>query len=472
MIKKVLIANRGEIAVRIARACKELGVCSVAIYSEADRYALHVKKADEAHCVGSDPLTGYLNPHHIVNLAVESGCDALHPGYGFLSENPLLAEICAQRGIKFIGPTAAVIRAMGDKTEARASAIAAGVPVTPGTEGNLTGVEDAVRQAAHVGYPVMLKATSGGGGRGIRRCNDERELRQNYERVISEASKAFGSADVFLEKCIVNPRHIEVQVLADSFGNTIHLFERDCSIQRRNQKLIELAPSPQLSEAQRHYIGELAVKVARNVGYENAGTVEFLLADSGDFYFMEMNTRVQVEHTITEQITGVDIVKEQIRIASGLALSFRQDEIAYKGFAAQFRINAEDPKNGFLPSFGCITRYYSPGGPGVRTDAAIYSGYVIPPFYDSMCAKLIVSGLDWEELLARSERALTDMSIYGIKTTIPYYLEILQHPEFRGCSFNTSFVESHPELINYSVKRRPEALAAAMAAAIAVQAGL
>ncbi len=472
MIKKVLIANRGEIAVRIARACKELGIRSVAIYSEADRYALHVKKANEAHCVGSDPLTGYLNPHHIVNLAVESGCDALHPGYGFLSENPLLAEICAQRGIKFIGPKASVIRAMGDKTEARASAIAAGVPVTPGTEGNLTGVEDAVRQAAQVGYPVMLKATSGGGGRGIRRCNDERELRQNYERVISEATKAFGSADVFLEKCIVNPRHIEVQVLADSFGNTIHLFERDCSIQRRNQKLIELAPSPQLSEEQRHYIGDLAVKVARHVGYENAGTVEFLLADNDEFYFMEMNTRVQVEHTITEQITGVDIVKEQIRIASGLPLSFRQDEIAYKGFAAQFRINAEDPKNGFLPSFGCITRYYSPGGPGVRTDAAIYSGYVIPPFYDSMCAKLIVSGLDWEELLARSERALTDMSIYGIKTTIPYYLEILQHPEFRGRSFNTSFVESHPELINYSVKRRPEALAAAMAAAIAVQAGL
>ena len=472
VIKKVLIANRGEIAVRIARACKELGIRSVAIYSEADRYALHVKKADESYCIGSDPLLGYLNPHSIVNLAVETGCDALHPGYGFLSENPLLAQICAERGIRFIGPSAEVIRAMGDKTEARASAIAAGVPVTPGTEGNLQDLEDAIEQAQRIGYPVMLKATSGGGGRGIRRCNNERELRQNYERVISEATKAFGSADVFLEKCIVNPRHIEVQVLADSFGNTIHLFERDCSIQRRNQKLIELAPSPQLSDEQRHYLGNLAVSVAKHVGYENAGTVEFLLAETGEFYFMEMNTRVQVEHTITEQITGVDIVKEQIRIASGQPLSFKQEDIAYKGFAAQFRINAEDPKNDFLPSFGCITRYYSPGGPGVRTDAAIYSGYVIPPYYDSMCAKLIVSGLDWQELLDRSERALTDMSIYGIRTTIPYYLQILQHPQFRSGQFDTSFVETHPELINYSIKRRPDALAAALAAAIAAQAGL
>lgn len=471
VIKKVLIANRGEIAVRIARACQEMGIRAVAIYSEADRYALHVKKADEAYCIGTDPLTGYLNPHHIVNLAVETGCDALHPGYGFLSENPLLAEICAQRGIRFIGPSARVIRAMGDKTEARASAIAAGVPVTPGT-GNLRDVEEAVAQAARIGYPVMLKATSGGGGRGIRRCNDERELRQNYERVISEATKAFGSADVFLEKCIVNPRHIEVQVLADSFGNCIHLFERDCSIQRRNQKLIELAPSPQLSDEQRHYIGELAAKLARHVGYENAGTVEFLLDQDNSFYFMEMNTRVQVEHTITEQITGVDIVKEQIRIASGLPLRYRQEDISYRGFAAQFRINAEDPRNGFLPSFGRISRYYSPGGPGVRTDTAIYTGYSIPPYYDSMCAKLIVSALTWDELLERSRRALNDMAIYGIKTTIPYYLEILNHPEFRSGSFDTGFVEAHPELINYSAKRRPEFLAAAVAAAIAVQAGL
>ena len=471
-IRKVLIANRGEIAVRIARACQEMGIKAVAIYSEADRYSLHVKKADEAYCISKDPLSGYLNPHHIVNLAVETGCDALHPGYGFLSENATLAAICKERGIRFIGPSAEVIKAMGDKTEARTTAVKANVPVTPGTDGNLKDVEDAVAQADKVGYPVMLKATSGGGGRGIRRCDDEKSLRQNYERVISEATKAFGSAEVFLEKCIVNPRHIEVQILADSHGNVIHLYERDCSIQRRNQKLIELAPSPQLTEEQRDYIGNLAVRVAKGCGYENAGTVEFLLDDKDDFYFMEMNTRVQVEHTITEEITGVDIVKEQIRIAAGEKLRFRQDQISYRGFAAQFRINAEDPKNGFLPSFGRISRYYSAGGPGVRTDAAMYTGYEIPPHYDSMCAKLIVWALDWEELLERSRRALNDMAIYGVQTTIPYYQQILQHPDFRAANFNTSFVESHPELLEYSSKTRPESIATAIAAAIAAQAGL
>ncbi|MDO9316939.1 MAG: acetyl-CoA carboxylase biotin carboxylase subunit [Gammaproteobacteria bacterium] len=472
MLKKVLIANRGEIAVRIARACRELGVRSVAIYAEADRYALHVKKADEAYSVGPDPLQGYLNPHQLVNLAVETGCDGLHPGYGFLSENPELAEICASRGVKFIGPAASVIQSMGDKTEARRSAERAGVPVTPGTDGNLTDVNDALAMAEKFGYPVMLKATSGGGGRGIRRCNDAKDLQQNYQRVISEATKAFGRADVFLEKCIVNPRHIEVQILADSFGNTVHLFERDCSIQRRNQKLIELAPSPQLNDEQRQYIGELAVKVAREVGYENAGTVEFLLDSDGSFYFMEMNTRVQVEHTITEEITGIDIVREQIRIASGLPLSVQQETITYTGFSAQFRINAEDPKNGFLPSFGRISRYYSPGGPGVRTDAAIYTGYTIPPHYDSMCAKLVVWARNWEELLDRSLRALEDMQIYGIHTTRDYYKQILKHPEFRSGNFNTGFVEAHPELTQYSTKRRPEFLAAAIAAAIAAQSGM
>ena len=471
-IRKVLIANRGEIAVRIARACQEMGIKAVAIYSEADQYSLHVKKADEAYCISKDPLNGYLNPHHIVNLAVETGCDALHPGYGFLSENATLAAVCRDRGIRFIGPAAEVIQSMGDKTEARTTAVKSNVPVTPGTEGNLTDVEDAVTQADRIGYPVMLKATSGGGGRGIRRCDNEKELRQNYERVISEATKAFGSAEVFLEKCIVNPRHIEVQILADSHGNVIHLYERDCSIQRRNQKLIELAPSPQLTDEQREYIGELAVRVAKGCGYENAGTVEFLLDDNDDFYFMEMNTRVQVEHTITEQITGVDIVKEQIRIAAGEKLKYTQDQISYRGFAAQFRINAEDPKNGFLPSFGRISRYYSAGGPGVRTDAAMYTGYEIPPYYDSMCAKLIVWAMDWEELLERSHRALNDMAIYGVRTTIPYYQQILHHKEFRAGGFNTSFVESHPELLEYSLKSRPESIATAIAAAIAAQAGL
>ena len=403
-IKKVLIANRGEIAVRIARACKELGIRSVAVYSEADQYSLHVKKADESYQISKDPLSGYLNPHHLVNLAVETGCDALHPGYGFLSENAELAAVCQQRGVTFVGPSSDAISAMGDKTQARQTAIAAGVPVTPGSEGNLDDVEDAVRQAAEVGYPVMLKATSGGGGRGIRRCDNEKELRQNYERVISEATKAFGSAEVFLEKCIIEPRHIEVQVLADHHGNVVHLYERDCSIQRRNQKLIEVAPSPQLSEEQRETIGELAIQVTRQCGYVNAGTVEFLLDHDDSFYFMEMNTRVQVEHTITEEITGIDIIKAQIRIASGEPLEFSQADISYRGFAAQFRINAEDPKNGFLPSFGRISRYYSAGGPGVRTDAAMYTGYEIPPYYDSMCAKLIVWAREWPELVARSRR--------------------------------------------------------------------
>jgi pyruvate carboxylase subunit A len=471
VIKKILIANRGEIAVRIVRACAEMGIRSVAIYSEADRHALHVKRADEAHSIGNDPLEGYLNPRKLVNLAVETGCDALHPGYGFLSENAELAEICAQRGIKFVGPSAEVIRRMGDKTEARRSMMAAGVPCTPGTEGNVADLDEALREAERIGYPVMLKATSGGGGRGIRRCNSREELEQAYPRVISEATKAFGSAEVFLEKCIVNPKHIEAQILADRFGNTVHLFERDCSIQRRNQKLIEIAPSPQLTPEQRAYIGDLAVRAARAVGYENAGTVEFLLAE-GEVYFMEMNTRVQVEHTITEEITGIDIVREQIRIASGQPLSVKQEDIIHRGFALQFRINAEDPKNNFLPSFGKITRYYAPGGPGVRTDTAIYTGYVIPPFYDSMCLKLIVWALTWEEALERGLRALDDMRVQGVKTTAPYYEAILRNPEFRSGQFNTSFVESHPELTQYSIKRNPEQLALVIAAAIAAHAGL
>lgn len=472
MIKKILIANRGEIAVRIVRACSEMGIKSVAIYSDADRHALHVKKADEAYNIGSDPVSGYLNAHNIVNLAVASGCDALHPGYGFLAENPELAEICARRGIKFIGPKARVIRQMGDKIQARNTMIAAGIPCVPGSNGNLASLEEARALAHKIGYPVMLKATNGGGGRGIRRCNDEKELLGNYDRVISEASKAFGKPEVFLEKCVVNPRHIEVQILADGHGNAIHLFERDCSIQRRNQKLIEVAPSPQLDTTQREYIGKLAVKAAQAVGYENAGTVEFLLDSDNSFYFMEMNTRLQVEHTITETITGIDIVQEQIRVADGKHLQYKQSEVHYRGFAMEFRINAEDPKNGFLPSFGKITRYYAPGGPGVRIDAAMYTGYVIPPYYDSMCAKLTVWALNWESVIARGRRALDDMVVYGVKTTIPYYQEILKHKDFREAKFNTSFVETHPELINYATEIPPEMLAAVISAALAAHEGI
>ncbi len=471
MIKKILIANRGEIAVRVVRACAEMGIKSVAIYTNADRHSLHVKKADEAYNLGPETVAGYLNAHRIVNLAVATGCDALHPGYGFLSENPQLAEICERRGIKFIGPTSEVIHSMGDKIQARTAMIKAGIPVTPGSEGNVDTLEDAIVCATQVGYPIMLKATSGGGGRGIRRCENEDDLRRNYDRVISEATKAFGSAEVFLEKCIVNPRHIEAQILGDSHGNVIHLYERDCSIQRRHQKLIEIAPSPQLSEEQREHVGDMAVRAAKAVGYENAGTVEFLLDEDDEFYFMEMNTRLQVEHCVTEQITGVDIVQEQIRIAAGLKLRFKQEEIQVRGFAMEFRINAEDPKNDFLPSFGRITRYFAPGGPGVRTDAAIYSGYEIPPYYDSLCAKITVWALTWDELLDRAERALNDTGVYGIKTTIPYQIEIVKSQEFQNGSFDTSFVENHPELINYSVKRSRRELAAAIGVAIAAHLG-
>jgi len=469
-IRKVLIANRGEIALRIVRACAEYNIRSVAVYTESDRYGLFVKRASEAYSLGEDPLAGYLDPLRIVNLAVETGCDAIHPGYGFLSENPELARLCELKGIIFIGPSAEVIRRMGDKTQARIAMTEAGVPVTPGTYGNLDSVEQALAEAERIGYPVMVKATSGGGGRGIRRCDDADDLRKQFPRVISEATKAFGSAEVFMEKCIVNPKHIEVQVLADSHGNVVHLFERDCSIQRRNQKLIEIAPSPQIGDELRARLGELAVKAAEAVGYCSAGTVEFLLAGD-EVYFMEMNTRIQVEHTITEQITGVDIVREQLRIAEGKALSYRQVDIHYRGYAIQLRINAEDPKNDFLPSFGRITHYYAPGGPGVRVDTAIYTGYEIPPYYDSMCLKLVVWALTWEEVVARAQRAIDDMRLHGIRTTANYYQQILRHEDFQNRQFDTSFVARHPELSRYSDKRHPSDVALAVSAAIAAYAG-
>ncbi len=472
MITKLLIANRGEIAVRLVRACAELGITSVAIYTDPDRHALHVKKADEAYNIGPESVEGYLNAHRIVNLAVATGCDALHPGYGFLSENPELAEICLRRGVIFVGPSPEVIRGMGDKTAARRTMQAAGIPLIPGSEGNIEDLDTARALAERLGYPVMLKATSGGGGRGIRRCDNDEDLARQWPRVQSEAGKAFGRADVFMEKCIVRPRHIEVQILADRHGHTLHLFERDCSIQRRHQKLIEIAPSPQLDESQRVAIAALAVRAARAAGYENAGTVEFLMDDNGQFYFMEMNTRLQVEHTITEQITGIDIVQEQIRIADGQPLRYRQEEITRRGYAMQFRINAEDPQNNFLPSFGRITRYFAPGGPGVRTDGAIYTGYEFPPWYDSLAVKLTVWALDWNMLLNRARRALNDIGVYGIKTTIPYYLEILRNSEFCGGGFDTGFVEAHPELSEYSTRRPPRELAAVIAAAVVAHRGL
>ena len=350
--------------------------------------------------------------------------------------------------------------------------VKAGIPVIPGSEGNVTSLDEAIIIANNIGYPIMLKATNGGGGRGIRRCDDNNELNSNYDRVISEATKAFGRPEVFIEKCVLTPKHIEVQILADSHQNTIHLFERDCSVQRRNQKLIEIAPSPQLNEDQRNYIGDLAVKAAKAVGYKNAGTVEFLLGTDDNFYFMEMNTRLQVEHTITETITGIDIVQEQIKIASGKTLSYKQEDVSYRGFAIEFRINAEDPKQDFLPSFGKITRYYAAGGPGIRTDASIYTGYIIPPYYDSMCAKLTIWAMTWSDTIHRGRRALGDIGLFGIKTTIPYYLEILKNQNFIDADFNTSFVDMHPELTDYEDELPPEVIAAAIGAAIAAHEGI
>ena len=440
MIEKLLIANRGEIAVRIIRACTEAGITSVAIYADADRHALHVKKADEAYNIGPESLAGYLNAYRIVNLAVATGCDAVHPGYGFLSENPLLPEICKKRGVCYIGSDADVIRQMGDKIQARRAMLTAGIPVVPGSDGNLENLDEAIRLADEIGYPVMLKATAGGGGRGIRRCNSEAELRKNYDRVRSETSKAFGSSDIFMERCIDRPRHIEVQILADHHGNVVHLFERDCSIQRRHQKLIEIAPSPQLNDEQRKWLGDTAVRAASAVNYKNAGTVEFLLDTDGNFYFMEMNTRIQVEHGVTELVTGLDLVKWQIRIAAGATLSVKQKDVKISGHAIECRINAEDPVT-FRPSPGLIEHFHLPGGPGVRVDSAAYAGYRVPPHYDSMIAKLMTHGADREEAMARMVRALDMTIIEGIATNIALHQDILVDDDFIRGQFTTQFIE-------------------------------
>ncbi|HAT8178894.1 TPA: acetyl-CoA carboxylase biotin carboxylase subunit [Legionella pneumophila] len=468
MFKKILVANRGEIALRIVRACKEMGIAAVTIHSEVDRFALHVKRASHSHCLSKKPLEAYLNGQRIIECAKVAGCEAIHPGYGFLSENAEFAEDCNKAGIIFIGPSSPVIAIMGSKIAAREAMIKAGVPTIPGSKGNLETIEEALCCAETLGYPVMLKATFGGGGRGIRLCHDANQIKQQFARVQSEAEKSFGDSHVYMEKYIVNPRHIEVQILADHYGSVLHLFERDCSIQRRHQKLVEIAPSPQLDETTRKVLLEYAVKAAKEVGYTNAGTVEFILDKDNQPYFMEMNTRLQVEHPITEQITGIDLVQEQIRIAAGERLSISQDQIKYNGFAIEFRINAEDPQNDFLPSFGRITRYYAPGGPGVRTDSAIYTGYQIPSDYDSLCAKLTVWALDWPSVLRRARRALEEMRMFGVKTTIPYYLEMIKSEEFQKGVFNTGLVEAHPEWLRYSNKSLPQHKAAVIAAAIAL----
>ncbi|MCP0913915.1 MULTISPECIES: acetyl-CoA carboxylase biotin carboxylase subunit [Legionella] len=468
MFNKILVSNRGEIALRIIRACKEMGIATVAIYSEVDRYAMHVKRASHAHCLSKNPLDAYLNCRRIIECAKATGCEAIHPGYGFLSENPEFANQCEQAGIAFIGPAAPVIATMGSKVAARDAMRKAGLPIIPGSVGNLEDVTEAIGCAESLGYPVMLKATFGGGGRGVRICHDREDVRQQFARVQSEAGKAFGDTHVYMEKLLHKPRHIEVQILADHYGKVLNLFERDCSIQRRHQKLVEIAPAPRLDEVTRGKLYDYAVQAVKAVGYTNAGTVEFMVDEENKIYFLEMNTRLQVEHPITEQITGIDIVQEQIRIAAGEPLRFSQEQITRRGFAMEFRINAEDPQNDFLPSFGRITRYYPPGGPGVRMDSAIYTGYVIPPDYDSLCAKLVVWSLDWDSVLHRAQRALSEMRLFGVKTTIPYYLEMLNSAELQQAQFDTGIIEAHPEWLKYSNKSIPQHKAAIIAAAIAI----
>lgn len=444
MFQKILIANRGEIAVRIIRACREMGIRTVAVYSEADHDALHVKLADEAYCIGPTPSKeSYLNMANLISLATKVGVDAIHPGYGFLAENADFAEICAACDITFIGPDPEAIAKMGDKSTAKETMKQAGVPTVPGTDGLIDSVEEAVKTAREIGYPVMIKATAGGGGRGMRVANDDQELERAIRQAQSEAMTAFGNPGVYLEKFVENPRHVEIQIMADKHGNVVHIGERDCSIQRRHQKLIEEAPSPALSAELRAKMGEAAVAAAKAVHYHGAGTVEFLLDKHGHFYFMEMNTRIQVEHPVTELVTGLDLIKEQINVAAGLPLSFTQDDVKLNGWAIECRINAENPAKNFMPSPGQIVHYLPPGGFGVRVDSAVYPGYQIPPYYDSMIAKVIVWGKDRSEAIQRMKRALSEFEISGIATTIPFHLKVLDHEQFVKGEFDTKFLETH-----------------------------
>lgn len=442
MIKKVLIANRGEIAVRIIRACREMGIETVAVYSEADREALHTKLADEAICIGPAPSgESYLSMDRILSATIVSGADAIHPGFGFLSENSKFAELCEQCNITFIGPGSKVIASLGNKQEARNTMIAAGVPVIPGSTEPIYDAETGAEIAAAIGYPVIVKAALGGGGKGMRVARSPEEFAQSFQTAQKEAQMAFGDHTMYIEHFVEHPRHIEFQILADSYGNVVHLGERDCSIQRNHQKLIEESPSVALSEELREKMGEAAVKAAKAAGYVNAGTIEFLLEKNGNFYFMEMNTRIQVEHPVTEWVTGIDLVKEQIRIASGERLSFCQEDIRLTGHAIECRINAENPEKGFRPSPGTITDMYLPGGKGIRIDSAIYSGYTIPPYYDSMVAKLIVWANNRNEAILKMRSALGEVIIEGIDTNVDYQYDILNHPDYIEGNIDIEFIE-------------------------------
>ena len=444
MFKKILIANRGEIALRVIRACRELGVKSVAIYSEADRDSLHVKLADEAICVGpASPKESYLNIPRVISAAEVSGAEAIHPGYGFLSENAHFSEVCAANNIVFIGASPENIRLMGNKSEAKSTMKRFNVPTVPGSEGIVESEDQLDAIAALTGFPLMIKASAGGGGKGMRIVQSQKQLHELYTLATNEAKSAFGNGEMYIEKFIENPRHVEIQILSDPTGHAIHLGERDCTIQRRNQKLIEEAPSPVLNETLREKMGTAAVTVASALKYTGAGTVEFLVDRHLNFYFMEMNTRIQVEHPVTELITSIDLVKEQIRIAATGKLLLQQSDIRFHGHAIEFRINAEDHTRHFAPCPGKINLFLPPGGIGVRVDSHIYPGYVVPPFYDSLLGKLIVWGSDRTEAIARAKRALDEFIIDGVHTTIPFHIQVLQHPQFISGDFDTSFIEKY-----------------------------
>ncbi|HIP15993.1 MAG TPA: acetyl-CoA carboxylase biotin carboxylase subunit [Methanothermococcus okinawensis] len=453
MFKKILIANRGEIAVRVIRACQELGIKTVAVYSQADEHALFTSLADESYCIGPPQASkSYLNIERIIKVAKKSGAEAIHPGYGFLAENPEFTRACGENDIVFIGPPVKAIEAMGSKINAKKIMKKAGVPVLPGTDGPIEDIKDAVAIAEEIGYPVVVKASAGGGGIGMAVAHNEEELIETIESTQSIAKSAFGDPTIFLEKYLEKPRHIEIQILADKYGNVVYLGERECSIQRRHQKLIEEAPSPIMTEELRKKMGEAAVRAAKAIDYCNAGTVEFLYYN-GEFYFLEMNTRIQVEHPITEIVTGIDIVKEQIKIAYGEKLSFRQEDIEIRGHAIECRINAEDPLREFVPSPGKIKYYRSPGGPGVRIDSGVCSGAEIPPYYDSMIAKLIAYGRDREEAIARMKRALKEYIILGVNTNIPFHRAVMEEEDFRKGNISTHYIEDHKKYLKEKITK-------------------
>lgn len=454
MKKKILVANRGEIACRIIRAIQELGYTAVAIYETPDKAALHISVADEAIWIGDGPRCDYLNIDKIIKVAKSHNIDAIHPGYGFLAENPDFSQACADNGIIFVGPTAEVIQKLGDKVTARRIMAEAKIPMVPGTDNLPADETEAVKMAlefAHrVKYPIMLKATAGGGGRGIRQVDNDGQMKEQLQIARAEAKAAFSSDNVYMEKVVVKPKHVEVQIIADQFGNTVHLGTRDCSIQRRNQKLVEIAPSLIKDKKLLEQICDTAVRAAKAANYTNAGTVEFLIDKDMNYYFMEINTRIQVEHTVTEMVTGVDIVRTQIKLAFGKELLFTQDDVQIRGHAIEMRINAEDPQNDFMPEGGkTVTTYRSPGGYGVRLDGFVYQGFTIPQVYDSLLVKLTVFGLSWNETVDRLRRCLSNYVITGPKTTIPFYLQLVNEPQFQSGDFDTSYLENHPELLDY-----------------------